>query len=212
MRTLDVRHLTLLGSGPRQLLLAMLPVQHTVATTATDVHSDDEDSVPVKTTLDGKGEDGKKDKKKDKKASALLCGLKAFFSCRRRARSGLVNNLLMGQASLCTCRSTACCFCMLQVDVPLSRIVSLNKPEWPYGLVGLFWSAINGSLFPIFAFLLATFIHIFFQPTVRPWAHPLAPARGHLGLQCSAWCGHAAHCVPRPKALPWWCGAGYAAE
>ena len=46
------------------------------------------------------------------------------------------------------------------VDVPFSRILALNKPEWPYLLVGTLSSLIGGATYPCVAILFAKIIGV----------------------------------------------------
>lgn len=48
--------------------------------------------------------------------------------------------------------------------VSIRRLASLNKPEWPYLLVGAIAAGIHGLIFPVFGLLLSTAIKIFFEP------------------------------------------------
>ncbi|XP_062322714.1 ATP-dependent translocase ABCB1 isoform X2 [Osmerus eperlanus] len=47
------------------------------------------------------------------------------------------------------------------VDVPFTRILALNKPEWPYLLVGTLSSLIGGATYPCVAILFAKIIGVF---------------------------------------------------
>ena len=49
----------------------------------------------------------------------------------------------------------------------MSRLLALNKPEWPYGLVGFVAAAVSGCANPAVSFLLAAFITIFYIPDVE---------------------------------------------
>ncbi|XP_072993178.1 LOW QUALITY PROTEIN: ABC transporter B family member 9-like [Typha latifolia] len=49
-------------------------------------------------------------------------------------------------------------------EVPLSRLVYLNKPEMPLLLLGSIAAAIHGVLFPVFGLLLSFAIKIFYEP------------------------------------------------
>ncbi|XP_072995684.1 ABC transporter B family member 9-like [Typha latifolia] len=49
-------------------------------------------------------------------------------------------------------------------EVPLSRLVSLNKPEIPILLLGSFAAAAHGLIFPMFGILLSIAIKIFYEP------------------------------------------------
>nr|GMD08275.1 ABC transporter B family member 9-like [Ipomoea batatas] len=48
--------------------------------------------------------------------------------------------------------------------VSIRRLASLNKPEWPYLVVGAIAAGIHGLIFPVFGLLLSTAIKIFFEP------------------------------------------------
>ncbi|CAH9146833.1 unnamed protein product [Cuscuta epithymum] len=48
--------------------------------------------------------------------------------------------------------------------VPITRLVSLNKLEWPYLVVGTIAAGIHGVIFPVFGLLISTAIKIFFEP------------------------------------------------
>ncbi|KAL6755759.1 MDR-like ABC transporter [Haematococcus lacustris] len=48
-------------------------------------------------------------------------------------------------------------------DVSFMRIAHLNHPEWRYGLVGLLASAVCGAIPPAFAFILASFVTVFYN-------------------------------------------------
>ncbi|KAL6754343.1 MDR-like ABC transporter [Haematococcus lacustris] len=47
-------------------------------------------------------------------------------------------------------------------DVSFMRIAHLNRPEWRYGLVGLLASAVCGAIQPAFAFIMASFVTVFY--------------------------------------------------
>ncbi|KAK4440112.1 ABC transporter B family member 9 [Sesamum alatum] len=49
-------------------------------------------------------------------------------------------------------------------SVSFQRLARLNKPEWPYLLLGSVGAGANGITFPIFGLLLSTAIRIFFEP------------------------------------------------
>ncbi|CAL9131878.1 unnamed protein product [Musa acuminata var. zebrina] len=49
-------------------------------------------------------------------------------------------------------------------DVPIKRLVYLNKPEAPVLLIGSVAAAVHGVLFPIFAILISSAIKTFYQP------------------------------------------------
>lgn len=53
-----------------------------------------------------------------------------------------------------------------QADVPFSRLMSLARPEWHYGVLGMISSGGAGAVQPLFAFTLASFIIVFFKPIV----------------------------------------------
>uniref|UniRef100_A0A6Q2XKK6 ATP-binding cassette sub-family B member 5 n=1 Tax=Esox lucius TaxID=8010 RepID=A0A6Q2XKK6_ESOLU len=46
-------------------------------------------------------------------------------------------------------------------DVPLSRILAMNKPEWPYLLFGVLASLVGGGVYPCVAILFAKIIGVF---------------------------------------------------
>ncbi|KAJ8004768.1 hypothetical protein DPEC_G00139710 [Dallia pectoralis] len=54
-------------------------------------------------------------------------------------------------------------------DVPFSRILSMNKPEWPYLVVGILASILGGGVYPCVAILFAKIIGVFSEidPEVR---------------------------------------------
>ncbi|XP_072535197.1 ATP-dependent translocase ABCB1-like [Salminus brasiliensis] len=49
-------------------------------------------------------------------------------------------------------------------DVPFGRILALNKPEWPYLLVGTLASFVGGAVYPCVAILFAKIIGVFAEP------------------------------------------------
>jgi ATP-binding cassette subfamily B (MDR/TAP) protein 1 len=49
-------------------------------------------------------------------------------------------------------------------DVPISRLVYLNKPEVPVLIAGAIAAIINGVIFPIFGILISRVIKTFFEP------------------------------------------------
>uniref|UniRef100_A0A8B9JV46 ATP-binding cassette, sub-family B (MDR/TAP), member 5 n=1 Tax=Astyanax mexicanus TaxID=7994 RepID=A0A8B9JV46_ASTMX len=49
-------------------------------------------------------------------------------------------------------------------DVPFSRILALNKSEWPYLLVGTLASFVGGGVYPAVAILFAKIIGVFSEP------------------------------------------------
>lgn len=44
----------------------------------------------------------------------------------------------------------------------MSRLLALNKPEWPYGVVGFIAAIVSGCAQPAVSFLLAAFITVFY--------------------------------------------------
>ncbi|VFQ60302.1 unnamed protein product [Cuscuta campestris] len=48
--------------------------------------------------------------------------------------------------------------------VPITRLASLNKPEWPCLLVGTMAAGVHGLIFPVFGILISKAIKIFFEP------------------------------------------------
>ncbi|XP_019168033.1 PREDICTED: ABC transporter B family member 9-like [Ipomoea nil] len=48
--------------------------------------------------------------------------------------------------------------------VSIRRLASLNKPEFPFLLLGVLAACFHGTIFPIFGLLLSTVIKIFFKP------------------------------------------------
>ncbi|PIN04048.1 Multidrug/pheromone exporter, ABC superfamily [Handroanthus impetiginosus] len=48
--------------------------------------------------------------------------------------------------------------------VSISRLACLNKPEWPYLLLGSIGAGTHGVMFPIFGLLLSSAIRIFYEP------------------------------------------------
>lgn len=48
--------------------------------------------------------------------------------------------------------------------VSLTRLARLNKPEWPYLLMGSIGAGVNGVIFPVFGLLLSIAIKIFYEP------------------------------------------------
>ncbi|XP_034163847.2 ATP-dependent translocase ABCB1 isoform X1 [Pangasianodon hypophthalmus] len=46
-------------------------------------------------------------------------------------------------------------------DVPFTRILALNKPEWPYMMVGVLASFVGGAVYPCVAILFAKIIGVF---------------------------------------------------
>jgi hypothetical protein len=56
------------------------------------------------------------------------------------------------------------------VVVPFSRLVSLNKPELKYGAIGLLGSIGAGCIQPSFAFIMSSFLALFYATApVRAW-------------------------------------------
>lgn len=49
-------------------------------------------------------------------------------------------------------------------DVPLKRVLPLNKPEWPLALLAILAAAGNGLMFPVFSILLSRIIPVFYEP------------------------------------------------
>ncbi|XP_058867702.1 ATP-dependent translocase ABCB1 [Acipenser ruthenus] len=49
-------------------------------------------------------------------------------------------------------------------DVPFTKILALNKPEWPYLLAGLIAAIIGGGVYPAFAIVFAKIIGVFSEP------------------------------------------------
>lgn len=47
---------------------------------------------------------------------------------------------------------------------PIKRLAQLNKPEWPYLMLGALGAGVQGLIFPMFGLLLSTAIKIFFEP------------------------------------------------
>jgi hypothetical protein len=47
-------------------------------------------------------------------------------------------------------------------QVPMSRLLALNRPDWPYGVVGFIAAGLSGCAQPAVAFLLAAFITVFY--------------------------------------------------
>ncbi|KAG7335905.1 hypothetical protein KOW79_000598 [Hemibagrus wyckioides] len=54
-------------------------------------------------------------------------------------------------------------------DVPFTRILALNKPEWPYLMVGVLASIVGGAVYPCLAILFSKIIGVFaeFDPEVK---------------------------------------------
>jgi hypothetical protein len=44
----------------------------------------------------------------------------------------------------------------------MSRLLALNKPEWPYGVVGFIAACVAGCAQPAVSFLLSAFITVFY--------------------------------------------------
>lgn len=57
------------------------------------------------------------------------------------------------------------------IKVPMRRLLSYNKPEWPYGVVGVAASAAAGVVRPAFAFVMSSIITVFYGRWVSksPW-------------------------------------------
>lgn len=82
-------------------------------------------------------------------------------------------------------------------QVSFSRLIMLNKPEWPFLLLGALGSIINGSIYPIFAIAFSNLIEIYYGPTeevledITPWGFVmLALAIGGItgnSLQSGNW-------------------------
>lgn len=53
------------------------------------------------------------------------------------------------------------------VDVPLSRLIAYNKPEWKYAVVGVVASAAAGCINPSFALIISSFIGVFYETSKR---------------------------------------------
>lgn len=51
-------------------------------------------------------------------------------------------------------------------SVPMSRLLSYNRPEWAYAAVGIVASSANGCVNPAFAFIISSVINVFY--TVVP--------------------------------------------
>ncbi|XP_041104910.1 ATP-dependent translocase ABCB1 [Polyodon spathula] len=49
-------------------------------------------------------------------------------------------------------------------DVPFTKILALNKPEWPYLLAGLIAAIIGGGVYPAFSIVFAKIIGVFAEP------------------------------------------------
>ncbi|XP_053483597.1 ATP-dependent translocase ABCB1 isoform X1 [Ictalurus furcatus] len=49
-------------------------------------------------------------------------------------------------------------------DVPFTRILAMNKPEWPYLVVGILASTVGGAVYPCLAILFAKIIGVFAEP------------------------------------------------
>ncbi|MGH0124870.1 UNVERIFIED_CONTAM: hypothetical protein FKN15_017160 [Acipenser sinensis] len=49
-------------------------------------------------------------------------------------------------------------------DVPFTKILALNKPEWPYLLAGLIAAIIGGGVYPAFSIVFAKIIGVFSEP------------------------------------------------
>ncbi|MBN3283765.1 MDR1 protein, partial [Polyodon spathula] len=52
----------------------------------------------------------------------------------------------------------------LEKDVPFTKILALNKPEWPYLLAGLIAAIIGGGVYPAFSIVFAKIIGVFAEP------------------------------------------------
>lgn len=50
------------------------------------------------------------------------------------------------------------------LQVPFSRLLSLNRPEWPYLLLGSLASVVVGGVQPGFAFVISSMTTNFFNP------------------------------------------------
>eukprot|EP00879_Flechtneria_rotunda_P003779 GHRR01004019.1.p1 GENE.GHRR01004019.1~~GHRR01004019.1.p1 ORF type:complete len:1293 (+),score=472.26 GHRR01004019.1:779-4657(+) len=51
-----------------------------------------------------------------------------------------------------------------EIHVPFSRLLALNKPEWPYLVLGSISSAVVGGIQPAFAFVMSSMITVLFLP------------------------------------------------
>ncbi|XP_056330778.1 ATP-dependent translocase ABCB1 [Danio aesculapii] len=49
-------------------------------------------------------------------------------------------------------------------EMPFTKILALNKPEWPYLVVGTFASLVGGAVYPCVAILFAKIIGVFAEP------------------------------------------------
>lgn len=45
-------------------------------------------------------------------------------------------------------------------EIPFTKILALNKPEWPYLLVGILASLVGGAVYPCVAILFAKIIGV----------------------------------------------------
>lgn len=79
--------------------------------------------------------------------------------------------------------------CIAQADVSFSRIAGLNRPEAPYFFVGCIASGIAGAVQPVFAFVVASFITIFY--TNNPvsclsatYVHMYDELNSYTAMQC----------------------------
>ena len=76
-----------------------------------------------------------------------------------------------------------------EVVVPLSRLLKYNAPEWPWAVVGVVASGVNGAVQPTFAFLLVSvIIALYEKDKVGAWgcSYPRpAPPRLCLSACCT---------------------------
>ncbi|CAI5996599.1 unnamed protein product [Closterium sp. NIES-65] len=51
-------------------------------------------------------------------------------------------------------------------DTPMARLAMLNKPEWPYAILGSVAAAAHGVIMPFFALILSNIITTFYNPDI----------------------------------------------
>ncbi|CAI5470840.1 unnamed protein product [Closterium sp. Yama58-4] len=51
-------------------------------------------------------------------------------------------------------------------DTPMARLAMLNRPEWPYAILGSIAAVVHGVLMPFFALILSNIITTFYNPDI----------------------------------------------
>lgn len=87
----------------------------------------------------------------------------------------------------------------MQVNASFGRLLSYNKPELGWAVLGIAASAGSGVIMPIFALALSSVISLFFNPDKAYQAHHIASEHS-LGPSQSGRPEHAAVCLLRDAA------------